>query len=285
MNDYSVSDYNVFTNAISTTKTFSGKLTEVETTCEEAKTIINDTAIFMGPVQENCMEEFAKINTDFTQIVENTNKIATHLQTMSDSYKSADSEATKTITETTASTTGLSSTIAAKKQQFLGNVDDPNNYDAVISNYRTARKTMTMFDNTTGEVLQDGSTIKLKPGETRVVTVKLPTNTGMINEIYRTTADGDSSYRSGKIVTGKSDIDPDPNKIDYVNYKSWSNHIPDDKSLLHNNSYDWILTANADGTVSTSQTCEYTTDVSKGEYLKAMINLNVVVESDGTTVA
>ena len=123
----------------------------------------------------------------------------------------------------------------------------------------------------------------MKPGETRIITVKLPTDTGMIQEIHRTTADGNDVYRSGNVVHAVSDVDPDPNKIDYVNYKDWSRHIPSDKSILHSNTYDWVITAKADGSVTASQTCEYTTDVSKGGNLKAMIDLNVVVSSDDTT--
>ena len=168
--------------------------------------------------------------------------------------------------------------IAAKKKQFIGDVDDPNNYDAVNPNYRSMRKTMQLFDNTTGEILDDHATITMKPGETRVITVKLPTNTGMINEIHRTSADGSGAFRSGKIVKAKSDIDPDPNNIEYVNFREWSNHYPANKSLMHNNSYDWVITAVAPGKVQVSQTCQYTTSASKGENLKAMINMVVDVQ-------
>ena len=91
---------------------------------------------------------------------------------------------------------------------------------------------MTLFDNTTGEILTDRSTITMKPGETRVITVKLPTNTGMINEIHRTSADGSSAYKSGKIVKATSDVDPDPNKQLKVNYKG-RDGLPEDKSVLN----------------------------------------------------
>jgi len=181
--------------------------------------------------------------------------------------------------DTSTAATVSDGSIASKKAAFLGSVDDPKNYDTVPANFRNMRKTMQLFDNTTGEIIQDHGTIHLKPGETRVITVKLPTNTGMIQEIHRTTADGNGAYRSGNIVTAKSDVDPDPNVIDYVNYKSWSNHWPKNRAGLHNNSYDWVITAKADGSVQCSQTCEYTTSVSKGGNMKAMINLNVVVSS------
>ena len=168
--------------------------------------------------------------------------------------------------------------IAEKKKQFIGNVDDPNNYDAVNPNYRSMHKEMQLFDNTTGEILDDHAVINMKKGETRVITVKLPTNTGMIEEIHRTSADGSEAFRKGTIVKAKSDIDPNPNNIEYVNFREWSNHYPADKSLMHNNSYDWIITAVGDGKVQVSQTCQYTTSASHGENLKAMINLTVNVQ-------
>ncbi len=167
--------------------------------------------------------------------------------------------------------------IAAKKKAFIGDVDDPKSYTALNPNFRNMRKVMQLFDNTTGEILNDHAVLNLKPGETRVITVKLPTNTGMIQEVHRTSAGGEGKFLQGHVVKARSDIDPDPNKIDYVNYKSWSNHWPSNRSMLHTNSYDWVITATEKGTVKISQTCEYTTDVSKGGNLKAMINMTVNV--------
>ena len=208
------------------------------------------------------------------------------LATVSSTTTSAGTESTGTDplqTDTGTNSIDTSATtsadIAAKKKQFLGDVDDPNNYEAVHPRFSAIRKEMTLFDNTTGEILTDRSTITMKPGETRVITVKLPTNTGMINEIHRTSADGSSAYKSGKIVKATSDVDPDPNKQLKVNYKG-RDGLPEDKSVLHTNYYEWIITAQPDGKgkVQCSQTCEYTTSASKAAHLKAMINLFVDVQ-------
>lgn len=165
--------------------------------------------------------------------------------------------------------------IEALKAAFIGDVDDASNY-YIDPAYAKRSKPLLCFDNTTGEILEDGGTIYMKPGETRVLTVRLPNNAGRINQLMRTSADGDSVFRSGKIVTAESDVNPDPNIVDYVNYKSWSNHFPDGVDL-HTNYYDWIITANADGTAQISQTCEYTNE--KGNMPKAMTCLNVIVKS------
>ena len=172
--------------------------------------------------------------------------------------------------------------VAAKKAEFLGDCDDPNNYTYYTGNNLYGRRNvMTMFDNTTGEILQDHDSITLKPGETRIITVKLPTDTGEITKITRTTADGNGAYRNGNIVTAKSDIDPDPNNVEYVRLVEGGYHAPSNMSLLKNNSYDWIITAKQDGTVKCSQTCLWSSTMTGNRNLKAMINLTVNVRSDG----
>ena len=51
-------------------------------------------------------------------------------------------------------------------------------------------------------------------------------------------------------------------------------------NLLHNNSYDWIITANAEGKVTASQTCLWSSSMTNGRNLKGMINLNVEVKNN-----
>lgn len=171
----------------------------------------------------------------------------------------------------------VNSNISTKKIDFLGNVDDLTQY-TVADNYKTIRKVMTGFDNTTGEIVKENSTIHLKPGETRVITIKLPTNTGAIAELKRTTADGDSVYRTGKVVTSLSNVKTNSDEIDYVNYKNYSNHYPKDTDL-HTNYYDWIITANGSGNTTIEQTCEYTTKDDPNWYAEAIYKLNIIVDS------
>lgn len=165
--------------------------------------------------------------------------------------------------------------IEALRAAFIGDVDDDSNYYTDPA-YANKSKPLVCFDNTTGEILEDGATIYMKPGETRILTVRLPNNAGKIEKLMRTSADGNDVFRAGTVVTAKSDVNPDPNVVDYVNYKSWSNHFPEGVDL-HTNYYEWIVTAQADGTAKISQTCEYVNDA--GGMPKAMTCLNVVVKS------
>ena len=302
MKDYQVSDYSILSNAQATTKSYIGKLGEVQSGIAESKQIISNTAVFMGPVQENCMQEFASLDADYQTIVTNFNTLGTFIGTTSENYQAGDKDAQNTVltatdnkdanAQTTANTTANSTVtnkrmsipsdpaIAAKKQEWLGDVDDKSRYTYYQgNNLYSRRNVLEIFDNTTGETWRDdGGSITLKPGETRVLTVKLPTDTGMINQITRTTADGSGAYRTGKIVTARSDIDPDPNNVEWVRMVEGVNHKPSNMDLLHNNSYDWIITANNEGSVTASQTVLWSTDQTKGRNLKAMIDVKVNVQ-------
>jgi hypothetical protein len=164
--------------------------------------------------------------------------------------------------------------IAELKKKFIGDVNNSSQY-YFDPKYAKKLKRLVCFDNTTGEVYEDGATFHMKPGETRVLTVRLPYYAGEIDKVMRTTADGCDTFRSGTIATAVCDINPDPDVVDFVNYKEWSNHFPKGVDL-HTNYYEWIITAKTDGNVHVSQTCEYTN--TSGDMPKAMIGLNLVVD-------
>lgn len=163
--------------------------------------------------------------------------------------------------------------LEALKQEFLGSIDDDSWW--VDPAYATKAKELTVFDNTTGKIYKEGDSFDMKVGETRILTVRVPHNAGHVRRVIRTTADGSGAYRAGNIVTGRSDIDPDPNNIEFVNYQY--NHFPDEK-LLNTISYDWIITATGPGTCTISQTCEYKV-TENGGTPKAMVDIKVNVTS------
>lgn len=164
--------------------------------------------------------------------------------------------------------------ISDRKKLFLGNVDNPAEY-TVHPNYVKMRKELRLFNNKTGEEIKPGSVVRLKKGEQLILTVKLPTNTGMIGELKRTTADGDHVARTKRVVHTLSDVNPDPNIVDFVNYKSWANHKPPGVNL-HTNHYDWIINGKDYGSATVSQTAEYTAN--NAILAKAMTSIKVVVE-------
>lgn len=213
--------------------------------------------------KESYRSEVNKLEKEVDGIISEINGLSLDIQAVSISYGTA----INTLTEL--------NSIAALREEFIGDVNDTSKYYDNKA-YRLKARPLVCFDNTTGQVYKEGDTIYMKPGEKRVLTVRLPNDSGIIKRIIRTTADGNSKYRSKQYVTAVSDVNPDPNKVDYVNYKSWSNHWPSNVDL-HTNYYDWIVTATNEGEVQISQTCEF--ENTTGSVPKCMVDLNVVVRS------
>ena len=163
--------------------------------------------------------------------------------------------------------------LAALKAEFLGTMNDSS--WTLDHSYDKKAKEIMVFDNTTGKIIKEGGELNLKVGETRVLTVRLPHNYGRVKRLIRTTADGNGAYRSGSIIRAKSDIDPDPNRIEFVNEYPWSNHIPANRNLQYTHYYDWVITAVAPGVCKISQTCEYKNEF--GNTAKAMIDIGATV--------
>ncbi len=169
--------------------------------------------------------------------------------------------------------------IAAKKAKFIGDYNDPNNYThfkGTKAQMKSRKNKLLLFDNTTGEIIESLGEINMKVGEKRVITVKLPSDTGKINRITRT-----SAFTKGKsIIKVKSDIDPDPNKVEYVliaEAPKGGGHSPSDTSLLQNNCYDWVIEAVAPGRTSATQTTLWESEDSGTYNLKAMEEIFVNV--------
>ena len=106
MKDYQVTDYGIFSDAISTTTKYSESIKNTQTAATEAETTIKDESVFMGPIQENCVQEFSKMTVEMNTMVENFNTLATFLQQSSGNYQAGDQAASTTIenTEATSST-------------------------------------------------------------------------------------------------------------------------------------------------------------------------------------
>ena len=165
--------------------------------------------------------------------------------------------------------------LEAKKWEWLGTVNDGNWW--IDPAYAHKAKELEFFDNTTGKILKEGDILNLKKGETRILTVKVPRNAGTVKQVIRTSAGGNSAFLAGHVVTARSDINPDPNIVDYVNYKPWSRHVPVGVNLK-TNYYDWIITATEEGSVQISQTCEYKVE-EQGGTPKAMADIRVNVSA------
>ena len=93
MNEYNVSDYGIFTNAINTTNTLKTKLDEGKAIVENVNTIISSDTIFMGPAAEEAKNGLTQSNTKLTNESGNFTTIANFLADTSKTYQSGDKAA------------------------------------------------------------------------------------------------------------------------------------------------------------------------------------------------
>lgn len=97
MDGLSVSDYGIFSNAISTTSTVTSKFTECSSAITEVSAILSDTGVFMGPIAEECVKAVSDLNSDLGIIGENFNSISNYLGQTSQSYQKTDADASGVI--------------------------------------------------------------------------------------------------------------------------------------------------------------------------------------------
>ena len=101
---YSVKDYNAFTQGISTTNKYSEDLSSK---LEEANTLtssLNDNSIFMGPACDECINMNENIKTGLTTAINNFQDVSNKIDKTAANYQGADNTATKTITDVKTST-------------------------------------------------------------------------------------------------------------------------------------------------------------------------------------
>ncbi len=93
MNEYNVSDYGIFTNAISTANTLKSKIGLGKDAIASSKTILGNEAVFMGPAADSCLEVITSADAKLTDAVSNFGTIANFLQQTAENYKSGDQAA------------------------------------------------------------------------------------------------------------------------------------------------------------------------------------------------
>ena len=98
MNEYSISDYGIFTDAVTSTNDCSNKVTLAKDGVNECKTVIGSESVFMGPIADKCSEALTGLDTDCTTIISNLGSMSSYLISTSGTYQNADQEANATIT-------------------------------------------------------------------------------------------------------------------------------------------------------------------------------------------
>ena len=104
--DYQFSDYGIFSDAASLTHAYNTKLSDISTDITTGKTKLSDDGVFMGPIKDNCIETYGKIDTQFAETTSNFNNIATYLKEASAAYKAGDTDAKNVILQISGSSIG-----------------------------------------------------------------------------------------------------------------------------------------------------------------------------------
>ncbi len=94
---YSVSDYGIFDNAVSTTSKVSNTMTTSKSTINECRSNLNNESVFMGPLCDEAVNGFSTASTSITQILDNFSKISSYITETSNNYKSGDENASNTV--------------------------------------------------------------------------------------------------------------------------------------------------------------------------------------------
>ena len=110
MEEYSVSDYGIFSDAISTTKGFNDKLNTIQSQANDCKTKLNDESVFMGPICESCVKGFNGVDSSITSLVSNFNTISGYLADTGTAYVNGDTEAMKKVLNISGGVVGVGAT-------------------------------------------------------------------------------------------------------------------------------------------------------------------------------
>ena len=93
MSEYSVSDYGIFKDAVSSVKRISDLLENNKSDLEKNKSDLNSESVFMGPICDSCVDGFGKIDTRLDATYNNYTKISNYIVDTAKEYKDGDTSA------------------------------------------------------------------------------------------------------------------------------------------------------------------------------------------------
>lgn len=113
MNNYGISDYSIFDDAIGVINSFIDKTNSISDTISECKSELND-GVFMGPIADNCQEVFGTLSVDFGDLISDLSAMSDYLEYANTNYQKGDKEASNVVTsgDSASSTTSSISTNA-----------------------------------------------------------------------------------------------------------------------------------------------------------------------------
>lgn len=97
MNDYKVSDYGIFNDAVATTNKLNTSLGTSKETITKCQTQLNNESVFMGPACDEAINGFSSATSRISLLTENYSTIGKYLTDTAANYKSGDDSAKANI--------------------------------------------------------------------------------------------------------------------------------------------------------------------------------------------
>lgn len=258
MNEYNISDYSIFDNAISTTNQAQQAVEECATSIIEAKTIISDNSIFMGPICDDCLNGINTLTDELNTLMGNLTTITSYLSTTSSNYQTGDSAASNTVlnlnnqTETATAaayqSTGTTA-LSGEKLDFVNSIKD-----GAVSAYNKygVLPSLTLAQ----AILETGW------GDSKIG-----------NNIFGIKAGSSWTGKTQNCSTWEQNSDGSTYQTvaTFRDYDSISESIEDHAKLLTNDRYKPVLAStNYKDAARTVRECGYATDL---EYTNKLINI------------
>ena len=93
MNNYNIGDYGDFETGLASIKSLNDNLDTSKNKIADLKAKLNSDAIFMGPICDNCLENFTNVDKGIDILTENFSKLGNYLIDTATAYKDGDEKA------------------------------------------------------------------------------------------------------------------------------------------------------------------------------------------------
>lgn len=131
MNDYNVSDYGIFTDAVNTSKTMNENILAAKNTIDDCKTFLSNEAVFKGPIADQALEGCATVANAIGQFSQNCDTVENYLTETGTNYKAGDKDAKEMILSVNSS--GALGSTKAGTANFSGDNNEEKLYNYLSS--------------------------------------------------------------------------------------------------------------------------------------------------------
>ena len=97
MDEYSISDYGIFSDAVTTSNTLKNNIQTSYDSFNTFKSQLSNQGIFMGPICDSCVGGFDRCNSLLTSLNENLTTISSYLMDTAIAYKNGDEAASNKV--------------------------------------------------------------------------------------------------------------------------------------------------------------------------------------------